>query len=130
MTDGNRLTAPYKLCSTPAKAAPTPQRQFGGPAIGCSVPPFHRLNSEPISQSDVTPVQRLSERRRISREQPYITWNRDGMLLQVIAKYFYVAKAAETKERILSHAKRVQRRLRRSLLKSAKWAIEIATTNI
>jgi hypothetical protein len=63
------------------------------------------LNSEPISHSDVTAEQRLSERRRISREHLRITWDRDVKLLQVIAKCLYVANAAETEERILIHEK-------------------------
>ena len=103
VADRNRLTAPYELCATRAEATPTAERQFRWPAVGRSVPAFHRLNSEPISQSDVTAVQRLSEWRRVSREQLRITWDRDVKLLQVIAKCLYVANAAETEERILIH---------------------------
>jgi hypothetical protein len=63
------------------------------------------LNSEAISYSDATAEQRLSERRRTSREQLHITWDRDVKLLQVITKCLYVANAAETEERILIHEK-------------------------
>jgi hypothetical protein len=110
MADRNRLTTPDELCSTRAKAVPTAQRQICGPAIGSSVPTFHRLNSEAISQGEASALQRKSERRRISREHLHITRNRDVMLLQVTAKYFYVANAAQTKKRILIHEELVQRR--------------------
>jgi hypothetical protein len=63
------------------------------------------LNSEPISHRHATAVQRLSERRRISREQLRITWDRDVKLLQATAKCLYVANAAETEERVLIHEK-------------------------
>jgi hypothetical protein len=105
VADRNRLTAPYELCSARSKATPTAERQLRWPTIARSVPTFHRLNSEPISYSDTTAEQRLSERRRISREQLHITWDRDVELLQVITKCLYVANAAETEERILIHDK-------------------------
>jgi hypothetical protein len=109
VADRNRLTAPYELCATRAKAPPTAKRQLRWATVGRSVPTFHRLNSEPISHSDITAVQRLSERRRISAEQLRITWDRDVKRLQEIAKCFYVANAAETEERILIHERATAR---------------------
>jgi hypothetical protein len=105
VADRNRLTAPDELCATRAKATPTAERQFRWPTIGRSVPAFHRLYCEPIPQNDVTAVQGLSERRRVSREHLRITWDRNVKLLQVIAKCLYVANAAEAEERILIHGK-------------------------
>jgi hypothetical protein len=105
VADCNRLTAPYELCATRAKPTPTAKRQFRWSPVGRSVPTFHRLNGEPISHRHATAVQRLSERRRISREQLHITWDRDVKLLQATAKCLYVANAAETEERVLIHEK-------------------------
>src|ERR1043166_3379134 len=50
--DRDGLTTPDEFCAAEAEMFPPSKRQLSGPAAGCAVPSFHRLDCEAISEMD------------------------------------------------------------------------------
>jgi len=70
---------------------PPSKRQLSGPAAGCAVPSFHRLDCEAISEMDATPVEWLCER----ITQFAVAWNLNLELCEVRAKALDISQTAE-----------------------------------
>src|ERR1051326_80372 len=91
VTDGDGLPTPDEFCAAEAEMFPPSKRQLSGPAAGCAVPSFHRLDCEAISEMDAAPRECLCER----ITQFVVAWNLNWELCEERAKALNIPQTAE-----------------------------------
>src|SRR5262245_16457369 len=92
-----RFASPYQLCSTCSETLPAAHRQFGGPAVGCAVPAFHRVDCEAIADAETVRFDRLSKRRSAPSVQIRVARYRDPIHSQVISKCVDILKTCDAR---------------------------------
>src|ERR1041385_4517967 len=95
MSNSHSLTAPDEFCATRAKTFPTTKCQFCGASIGCTVPAFHRLRRDPVSDSGTTDINRLCQWRRCAGDQFVVARNVDLLFGQIASKTLDVTQSAQ-----------------------------------
>src|SRR5947209_5047200 len=80
------FAAPNQLSAASPKAAPAANSVFRRIPAGSAVPPFHRLDGNPISDFDFAALQRLEQRRIAAASKLMITRNREAERAQMLLK--------------------------------------------